>query len=216
MKFSRLKLNRRALSAVSALMLGAATASASPSLLGSTAKPTGIDDLLIDGTLYNVAFIDLNYLSSYPVLPTFLGNQSGAQDASLALANAFNSLGVTGLDNINCAANASPTGGRVPGGCLVETPYLHDAGMVSSEETGWFGSSNANKWLGNYAIGVTADVNARGVFPGNSDFAAQVIQYAVYSVASTPSDIPEPTSVVLAGLGLSLMALARANGDRPR
>jgi hypothetical protein len=63
----------------------------SPTLLGSTTMPTGIDGLVVDGTTYNVTF-------STTTLNSFTDGSTLSIDATNALAAALNTLGVTELD----------------------------------------------------------------------------------------------------------------------
>jgi hypothetical protein len=62
-------------------------------LVGSTSDPTGVDGLSVDGTTYNVTFAPGSYDTVYASTPpTFLGNATGASDATIALAAALNLL----------------------------------------------------------------------------------------------------------------------------
>lgn len=206
--------------AVAALAAVAAHAGAIQTLSGTTTTPTGVNGLLVDGTLYNVAFSSGNYLSSYSSPATFLGNQAGANDATVALAAALNSLGVVGLDGLNCAANANPSGGKVPYGCLISTPYDYNigTGFVSSRDTSWWNvpAPNPNAWIGNHYLSGTSDVNPQGLFPGNADFASQALEYAIYASEGSPTGVPEPASIALIGLGCALLAYTRRSTARRR
>jgi hypothetical protein len=60
-------------------------------LVGTTSDPTGINGLVVDGTTYNVTFVNGSYTSVYSgAAPTFLGNQTGAYDATVAIGTALN------------------------------------------------------------------------------------------------------------------------------
>jgi hypothetical protein len=69
-------------------------AHASPILEGTTTDPTGIDNLVVDGTTYDVMF-------SLTTLNTFSQGSTLSMDAETALASALNSLSVTELGNTN-------------------------------------------------------------------------------------------------------------------
>jgi hypothetical protein len=64
-------------------------------LLGTTSNPTGIDGLVVDGTTYDVTFVNGSYNVVYTSsAPTFLGNDAGAADAAGAISSALNGFGV--------------------------------------------------------------------------------------------------------------------------
>ena len=67
-------------------------ANAAPTLVGSATNPTGINNLVVDGTTYNVTF-------SLTTLNTFTFNTAFSNDADLALTSAINSLAITQLNN---------------------------------------------------------------------------------------------------------------------
>jgi len=70
-------------------------------LIGTTSNAMGIAGLVVDGVTYNVTFVNDSYNNVYASTPpTFLGNQSGATDASLALASDLSSFGVIRLVGI--------------------------------------------------------------------------------------------------------------------
>jgi hypothetical protein len=71
-------------------LLGGSTANATPTLVGTTTNPTGIDNLVVDGTNYNVTF-------STTTLNSFNEASTLSFDASFALASALNALNVTDL-----------------------------------------------------------------------------------------------------------------------
>lgn len=68
-------------------------AHATPTLVGSKTDPTGINDLVVDGTTYDVMF-SLTTLKS-----PFTAFTTASSDAAIALASALNQLLVTGLGN---------------------------------------------------------------------------------------------------------------------
>lgn len=68
---------------------------ASPTLEGTKTDPTGIDNLVSDGTNYDVTFSTTSFGS------TFTAGTPASIDAALALANALNSLDVTELGGVS-------------------------------------------------------------------------------------------------------------------
>lgn len=81
-----------ALAAGLAICLSAA-ANADPVREGTTTNPTGINGLVVDGTIYNVTF-------STTTLNSFTLGTTLSKDAGSALAAALNTLLVTELANI--------------------------------------------------------------------------------------------------------------------
>ena len=70
------------------------SANATPTLVGTTTNPTGINGLVVDGTIYDVTF-SVTTLNS-----PFTFNVPPSGDAALALADALNLLGVTSLGGV--------------------------------------------------------------------------------------------------------------------
>src|SRR5205085_10381886 len=110
-------------------------------LLGPTNGATGINSLLVDGTLYNVTFVHGTYANVYPsgTTPIFAGNSSLAADAATALAAALTSFGVTDL------TGAIPE--PVPGGTEVFA-YIPDV-----TATGLFGEVSARSLNSSWTLG---------------------------------------------------------------
>src|ERR1051326_6453871 len=86
-----MRLSLRNLALVVAILGGTAlvsgSANATPTLVGTTTNPTGIDGLVVDGTIYNVTF-------STTTLNTFTAGTTLSVDAATALKDALNTLGV--------------------------------------------------------------------------------------------------------------------------
>jgi hypothetical protein len=68
-------------------------ASATPTLVGTTTDPTGINGLVVDGTTYDVTF-------STTTLNSFSYPSTLSDDANFALVSALNALSVTELGNV--------------------------------------------------------------------------------------------------------------------
>ena len=164
------------------------TAMASPMVLGTSLDPTGIKGLVIDGTTYNVTFGNGSYNSEFGGSPaTFLNNDSGAWDAAVAIGNALNANGVTGINGGQCAQLSV---------CGVIVPDYEQPNVVSGEETVW-GSGSFEP--GEFGTGPTQVVGLNFV-PG-WDWT-----YAVFAPAQS---VPEPASLGLLAFGLAALALTR-------
>src|SRR5450631_4376250 len=70
----------------------ATTSSQAATLVGTTSDPTGINDLVIDGTTYNVTF------SFTPAAYPFTAGTQQSLDAATSLASALTDLHVVGLN----------------------------------------------------------------------------------------------------------------------
>jgi hypothetical protein len=125
-----------------AASLGLSQASAA-TLMGTTTDASGINGLVVDGLTYDVTFVYTDYENAYSsTQPYFSGNQTGALDASTAITNALNSLGVSGLVN---GPGTSTLAVIVPYGVPFENfvaTYLSECPYTTScPSEGWYDES---------------------------------------------------------------------------
>lgn len=176
---------------ISSLMLLSAASQAAPTLLGTSTNPVGFSGVSVEGVTYNVTFTTASYDSVFrSARPTFLGNEDGAREASLALISALRSFGVTAL------------GGYVPSpvdvpalGYLIHIPtefYDQVGGGVASVFSASLVRDLPRGWIPTYGGGPAGD-RTLGAF-------GQL--YEVYAVFS----VPEPSSAVLALVSLMLLS----------
>ena len=155
-------------------------ANAVPVLVGTTTDPTGINDLVVDGTTYDVTF-------STTTLNSFSGG-SLSLDADAAPVAALNALSVTEL------------GGTIPSGISI----LDVDNSLSSFE----GPSCFNNGLP-CIVGSWAASSDSG-FPnlGSSGAGFWYVQAADFAVAPT-TGVPEPSTLALFGAGIIGLGASR-------
>lgn len=168
------------------LALISLNAHATPILLGTTTNPTGIDDLMVGSTAYNVS---IGYTSD-PASPFAVGS-SEAQSAAGALGDAFNTLGVTGLDNVLISGNSNLIA-FIDG----QIGQLQD----NTEAAGgpWFPSAST--------VAITSP--SYGIVPYLSGTGTDVLASASFS------KVPEPQTMSLLGAGLIGLLIVRTNKKR--
>jgi len=171
------RLFRFALAVIFILSLSVTFAARAATLVGTTSEASGINGLLVDGALYDVTFVHDSYEDVYSATaPFFLGNSNGALDAAIALANALNSFGVTGL-----------TGAVIANNDLVAVIPASVSGTGYTGSAAGFTGSN---WGG---TGLTATcMGCTGVNFDNAD-------QAIFALA-TP--IPAALALFTSGLGV--------------
>ncbi|MEP7703649.1 PEP-CTERM sorting domain-containing protein [Paraglaciecola sp. 25GB23A] len=99
---------------------------ATPILLGTSVKATGIQNLAISGQLYHVTFSDISsYANTFTTQPTFINDQVGANIAAQAILTVLNNNSVTGISNLVDLS--------VNGSLWVQIPYQVDGNFVFSE-----------------------------------------------------------------------------------
>jgi len=119
-------------------------------LVGTTSDATGVDGLVVDGTTYNVTFVNSTYSTVYASTPpTFLGETSTAEDAAIALADALNTLGAT-----NDFADSN-----------LFIPYQYVTPFLSSTVYNVYNSEPGNTGGWHYASGFDYPVNSYGGTP---------------------------------------------------
>ena len=178
-------------------LLGASGASgAAPVLLGTTANPTGIAGLVVDGIRYDATFSAGSYVATYPTAPTFEGNLMGANDAAAALTAVLNASGVTGLLGTDCGAVAGTF-------CDLFVPELTIPGQ--SEQIGGYLTSNgtfaAPGWFEFFWTGGSETGPLGCHLPKCEEF--------VVFTPVTIAQVPEPATLALLGAGLAAAGFAR-------
>jgi hypothetical protein len=166
-------------------LLGVSQAGAA-TLVGTTTDATGIDGLVVDGTTYNLTFSDASYNSVYASsAPTFLGNFSGAIDASIALAAALNDLNVLTLTGLVNTVEAA------------WIPYIH---TYPTDPTAVFSTlAVCNPCL--LAGGWSNAMNLSDVYDDDLPSGDINVDYVVFSATPIPAALP------LFATGLGAMGL---------
>ena len=196
------------------LVFSLTAANATPVLEGTTTDPTGINDLVVDGTTYDVTFSIKSYNALFPLLspPTFEGNSTGAKDASNALAAALLAANVTSLDSpgTDCITFAAY--------CTIITPYnltgstLEGPYVLSYDAAKDNAPNGVFDWTGGIAGEDTNTNLTQGqIFTGENRYH----EYAVYSVVGASSlTVPEPLTLGLFGTGLGALFMLRRRANR--
>jgi hypothetical protein len=148
--------------------------------VGTTSDPTGINDLVIDGTTYNVTF------SFTPAASLFTAGTQQSRDAATSLASALTDLSVVGLNN--------------SGGPAIGLTVQVD-GITPGDGVG-YGFSSQQWFAGftstppSFGSNIFCDLN-KGVCGGDVTVAAN------FTAAATPLPAALPLFAVgLGGLGL--------------
>lgn len=173
------------------------SAMADPTLLGTTTDPTGIDGVLVDGTLYNVTFSTTTINS--PLYTQFTFGSQTSLDATTALAAALTSLGVTEFGGV-----PPPVGGGVilgvdntlgwndAAGCFHE-PVPHPEEAPCSE----------GLWRGPFSGFPINSTNDLGFLPTNGPGSGTPLSFFGTALFAPATSVPEPTTLSLLALGLA-------------
>jgi hypothetical protein len=161
-------------------------ANATPVLLGTTTNPSGINNLVVDGTIYDVTL-------STTALNTFSYGSTLSNDAATSLASALNALSVTGLgaltptiENLINVDNSLSNFSEVF--CLTVTAPGCAAG----------GQWSVGHALGAFTLGLSSD---QSFYVEAADFSA---------VGPVPTNgVPEPSTLALFPAGLAALLMLR-------
>lgn len=165
---------------------------ATPTLVGTTTDPTGIDGLVVGTTTYNVTFSITSFDSP------FTYGTSASIAAAADLGTALNSLGVTEL------ASTAPTN---DGSLILGV----DNSSGSNDETVCDAPCTSPNWS-----------SASGSLPlailgGNlAGFTNSMTYIEAADFAAVGANVPEPGTLSLFGLGLAGFALARRRRGQAR
>jgi len=140
----------------------------------------GIQNIEINGSAYDVSFIDGVLENEFNLADPFLFDGSAANDASLALLNAMSDVSEGNFDT-----QPTLTRGCAGDNCVIHTPFVYEFGYVS---THWF--RNAMQELDDErgTADLTADFNSSGL----------AVVYADWQVSAVP--VPAALWLFISGL----------------
>lgn len=179
----------RPISIVMAALLPATAA------FGATLTASGITDLDVDGTLYNVEFLDKSCNTHYDCTSGsgFDFDADGAEAAIRAIASLF-----TLPENTSFDSDASLTDGcELTTRCTFMVPFAY-----TPESNSFRSWSFTNR---------SPELNLLGLFSANTQFDNDQSVFAKFSLSDVqpPSEVPLPAPALFLLTGLGGLALAR-------
>lgn len=176
------------------LLVAGGAVFASPTLVGTTTDPTGINNLVVDGTRYDVTFGTSQPSSPWAPL------SGGGTGAAVALASALNGLGVTGLGGDNSFVPFFALLVDYGPECRNLCTHGGDAAEFESGQ-GWRPDETFSNVINGYIVF------------GCSGTGRPCIEGATFTATK---GVPEPASLALFALGLVGVGLSRRRLARSR
>jgi len=154
-------------------------AGATPTLVGTTTNPTGINGLVVDGTIYDVTF-------NITTLNSFTAGTTLSIDAATALADALNSLSVTELNNTSATFYLLDVDNSLSG---------YDSALMCSNGQACPGN------VGNWHEASSESSPNLGLSGTPISFTDEYVEAADFTEVGTVG-VPEPLTLSLFGAGL--------------
>jgi hypothetical protein len=177
---------------VLALSAAGGVANAATLVVGTVTDPSQIDGVVVNGTTYDVTLSAFN-AATPPVSPFSTVDTVAAGAATVSLAEAFNGLGITGIngtsmsatETLNLLINLQLATGSTTRGSFDEI-------QGNPSNTGLYGLVPDGPWV---------DTHVTNLNTNSLSSAGSAVEYATFTAAPVPVPLPAAAWLLLSGLG---------------